>query len=111
MQGPNARAVLGQVTDADVDGLGFFRLTPARIDGFDATITRTGYTGADGYELYLQVREKYPQTPVLMMTAFHYDKDHIIKRSRMEGLEGVIFKKPVDPDRLRRTIIESVEKS
>jgi hypothetical protein len=26
----------------------------------------------------------------------------------MEGLEGVIFKKPVDPDRLRRTIVESV---
>ncbi len=62
----------------------------------------------DGYELYLQVKEKYPKLPVLMMTAFHYDKDHIIKRSRMEGLEGVIFKKPVDPDRLRSTIVESV---
>ena len=46
--------------------------------------------------------------PVLMMTAFHYDKDHIIKRSRMEGLEGVIFKKPVDPERLRQVIAESV---
>ena len=62
----------------------------------------------DGYELYRQVQKKYPELPVLMMTAFHYDKDHIIKRSRMEGLEGVIFKKPVDPDRLRRTIVESV---
>jgi hypothetical protein len=41
-----------------------------------------------------------------MMTAFHYDKDHIIKRSRMEGLEGVIFKKPVDPDRLRAALCE-----
>ena len=39
-----------------------------------------------------------------MMTAFHYDKDHIIKRSRMEGLEGVTFKQPVDPERLRRVI-------
>jgi hypothetical protein len=41
-----------------------------------------------------------------MMTAFHYDKDHIIKRSRLEGLEGVIFKKPVDPDRLRLAMVE-----
>jgi PAS domain S-box-containing protein len=65
----------------------------------------------DGYELYHQVQKKYPNTPVLMMTSFHYDKDHIIKRSRMEGLEGVIFKKPVDPDRLRRTIAESVRKA
>ena len=63
----------------------------------------------DGYELYLQVRARYPKTPVLLMTAFHYDKDHIIKRSRIEGLEGVIFKKPVDPDRLRQAIIESVK--
>jgi hypothetical protein len=45
-----------------------------------------------------------------MMTAFHYDKDHIIKRSRMEGLQGVIFKKPVDPDRLRKVIAETVKR-
>jgi hypothetical protein len=32
-----------------------------------------------------------------MMTGFHYDREHVIKRSRLEGLEGVIFKKPVDP--------------
>ncbi len=41
-----------------------------------------------------------------MMTAFHYDKDHIIKRSRLEGLEGVIFKKPVDSERLRAALVE-----
>jgi DNA-binding NtrC family response regulator len=63
----------------------------------------------DGHEFYLQVHRRFTGLPVLMMTAFHYDKDHIIKRSRMEGLEGVIFKKPVDPDRLRQTIVESVK--
>ena len=45
-----------------------------------------------------------------MMTAFHYDKDHIIKRSRVEGLSGVIFKKPVDPVRLREVILETLGK-
>ena len=59
-------------------------------------------------EIYTKVRSDYPDMPVLMMTAFHYDKDHIIKRSRVEGLEGVIFKKPVDPERLRHAIAESV---
>jgi hypothetical protein len=43
-----------------------------------------------------------------MMTAFHYDKDHIIKRSRVAGLGTVIFKKPVDPDRLRAAILDAV---
>jgi CheY-like chemotaxis protein len=75
---------------------------------FDLVLSDVVMPRMDGYELYHQVQKKYPDMPVLMMTAFHYDKDHIIKRSRMEGLEGVIFKKPVDPDRLRRTIVESV---
>jgi hypothetical protein len=43
-----------------------------------------------------------------MMTAFHYDKGHIIKRARMRGLGGVIFKKPLDPDRLCQVIAEVV---
>jgi len=78
---------------------------------FDLVLSDVVMPKMDGYDLYLQVKELYPKLPVLMMTAFHYDKDHIIKRSRMEGLEGVIFKKPVDPDRLRRTIAESVDKA
>jgi two-component system response regulator (stage 0 sporulation protein F) len=75
---------------------------------FDLLLSDVVMPRMDGHELYQRVRESYPDMPVLMMTAFHYDKDHIIKRSRMEGLEGVIFKKPVDPDRLRRAIAESV---
>ena len=31
------------------------------------------------------------------MTGFYYDHDHVIKRSRLEGLDSVVFKKPVDP--------------
>ncbi|MGB0619228.1 MAG: response regulator [Myxococcota bacterium] len=75
---------------------------------FDLLLSDVVMPKMDGHELYLRVRAAYPDMPVLMMTAFHYDKDHIIKRSRMEGLEGVIFKKPVDPERLRQVIAESV---
>jgi CheY-like chemotaxis protein len=75
---------------------------------FDLLLSDVVMPQMDGHELYLRVRADYPDMPVLMMTAFHYDKDHIIKRSRMEGLEGVIFKKPVDPERLRHVIVESV---
>ena len=75
---------------------------------FDLLLSDVVMPKMDGHELYLRVRAAYPDMPVLMMTAFHYDKDHILKRSRMEGLEGVIFKKPVDPERLRQVIAESV---
>jgi hypothetical protein len=41
---------------------------------------------------------------VVLMTAFNYDKDHIIKRSCLEGLQGVIFKKPVNPAMLKKIL-------
>jgi PAS domain S-box-containing protein len=75
---------------------------------FDVVLTDVVMPRMDGYELYTAIQERRPNLPVLMMTAFHYDKDHIIKRSRLAGLKTVIFKKPVDPDRLRRTLIEAV---
>ncbi len=75
---------------------------------FDVVLSDVVMPHMDGYELYTTVRERYPELPVLMMTAFTYDKDHIIKRARMSGLTGVIFKKPVDPGRLREVILETV---
>ena len=52
------------------------------------------------------IEERYPHLPVVLMTAYFYDKDHVIKRSRLEGLEDVLFKKPVDPDRLKEMILK-----
>jgi PAS domain S-box-containing protein len=75
---------------------------------FDLVLTDVVMPNMDGHELFLKVRELQPELPVLMMTAFHYDKDHIIKRSRVAGLGTVIFKKPVDPERLREAILEAV---
>ena len=78
---------------------------------FDLVLTDVVMPNMDGYELYQAIRRDHPKLPVLMMTAFHYDRDHVIKRSRIEGLEGVIFKKPVDPKRLREVIVDTVGKS
>ncbi len=54
----------------------------------------------DGYELFQEIRSKRPDLPVVLMTAYYYDKDHVIKRSKANGLVDVIFKKPIDPARL-----------
>ena len=78
---------------------------------FDLILTDVVMPEMDGYELYSIVRERYPDLPVLMMTAFHYDKDHIIKRSKLKGLRGVLFKKPVDPKKLREVIQETLDDS
>jgi PAS domain S-box-containing protein len=58
----------------------------------------------DGYQLFQQVRQRHPGLPVVLMTAFHFDKDHVIKRSRVAGVNEVIYKKPIDPPKLREII-------
>jgi PAS domain S-box-containing protein len=57
----------------------------------------------DGYDLFMEVKRR-GSTPVILMTGYYYDRDHVIKRSRLEGLESVIFKKPIDPARLKAMI-------
>ncbi len=53
LQGPLAREVLRRACDADVDRLKFFALRRARFAGFEATVTRTGYTGDLGDEIWV----------------------------------------------------------
>ena len=45
------------------------------------------------------------------MTAYYYDKDHIIKRSRLRGLEGALFKKPINPGKLRQVLLQCRNKT
>ncbi len=67
---------------------------------FDLVVSDVVMPDLDGYELFRHVREKFPAIPVILMTAFFYDRDHVLKRSKLEGLDGVLFKKPLDPGRL-----------
>ena len=76
----------------------------------DAVISDVVMPEMDGYEFYLHVKQEMPQIPVVLMTAYYYDKDHIIKRSKLKGLEGAIFKKPVNPGKLRQMLIAMRQK-
>jgi PAS domain S-box-containing protein len=72
----------------------------------DAVISDVVMPEMDGYEFYLQVKDELPNLPVVLMTAYYYDKDHIIKRSRLRGLEGALFKKPINPGKLRQVLLQ-----
>ena len=52
LQGPYAETLLASLTDEDVRGLGFFTSTKMTIDGAVFLVSRTGYTGEDGFEIY-----------------------------------------------------------
>jgi PAS domain S-box-containing protein len=72
----------------------------------DAVISDVVMPEMDGYDFYLAVKAEMPDLPVILMTAYYYDKDHILKRSRLRGLEGALFKKPINPQKLRQTLLQ-----
>jgi len=53
LQGPTAAAILRRTADADIDGLRYFRVTSGTIAGVSVDISRTGYTGDLGYEIWI----------------------------------------------------------
>jgi CheY-like chemotaxis protein len=85
---------------------GVFAMEWLSRQGFDLILSDVVMPDMDGYELYQTVKKSTPELPVVLMTAFNYDKDHIIKRSCLEGLQGVIFKKPVNPMMLKKVVLQ-----
>lgn len=53
VQGPESPAIMKAVTDADLDGLKYYAGLPGTVAGVPALIARTGYTGEDGFELFV----------------------------------------------------------
>jgi len=53
LQGPTSARLLDAVAHADLRGLKYFRMTRGTIDGISVEISRTGYTGDLGYEIWM----------------------------------------------------------
>jgi len=53
LQGPTSARLLDSVADADIRGLKYFRMTTGTIGGVTVDISRTGYTGDLGYEIWM----------------------------------------------------------
>jgi aminomethyltransferase len=57
LQGPKSRAILNRCCGTSVDGLGYFRMAPNSIAGRAVTVSRTGYTGDLGYEIWMAAED------------------------------------------------------
>ncbi|HSA89584.1 MAG TPA: glycine cleavage T C-terminal barrel domain-containing protein [Burkholderiales bacterium] len=53
VQGPKSRELVTDLFGARVAGLGYYHFFEAKLDGIPVIVTRTGWTGELGYELYL----------------------------------------------------------
>jgi len=53
IQGPQARATLQKLTPVDLSGIKYYWFTDGEVAGTAARIAHTGYTGEDGFEIYV----------------------------------------------------------
>ncbi len=108
LQGPTSRRLLQQVCDADLSALRYFRATSGSIAGVRVDVTRTGYTGDLGYEIWMpwdaamQVRES------IASAAAAYDLHHTCMLALdLARIEAGLLLIDVDFQSSRRALIES----
>ena len=52
LQGPDAQTILQKLTDLSLSDIKYYHFTTGNVDGIDSIVSRTGYTGEDGFEVY-----------------------------------------------------------
>ncbi|HEY2961022.1 MAG TPA: glycine cleavage system aminomethyltransferase GcvT [Pyrinomonadaceae bacterium] len=52
LQGPDAQAILQKLTDLPLAEIKYYHFTRGAVDGIESIVSRTGYTGEDGFEVY-----------------------------------------------------------
>ena len=53
LQGGEAQKLLQTLTPADLETIGYYRFSQLELNGGNAIVSRTGYTGEDGFEIYI----------------------------------------------------------
>jgi len=57
LRGPNAEKILQSLTNVDLSSMKYYRFARGKVDGTEAIVSRTGYTGEDGFEIYVAPSE------------------------------------------------------
>jgi aminomethyltransferase len=52
IQGPKAVGILQKLTETELEPIKYYHFTTGEVDGVESIISRTGYTGEDGFEVY-----------------------------------------------------------
>ncbi|PKN75646.1 MAG: response regulator [Candidatus Cloacimonetes bacterium HGW-Cloacimonetes-2] len=65
----------------------------------DLVLTDIAMPDMDGYELFWRIKDYKEDLPVIMMTGFGYDPNHVLVRAKVDGLQDILYK-PFDVERL-----------
>lgn len=73
LQGPTSAKLLQAVADADIEGLKYFRVVSGTLGDVPVEISRTGYTGDLGYEIWMPARDAVKVWDALMTGGKPFD--------------------------------------
>ncbi len=73
LQGPTSAALLRAAADADIEHLKYFRVTTGTVAGVTVDISRTGYTGDLGYEIWMPAADAVRVWDALMQAGRPFD--------------------------------------
>jgi DNA-binding NtrC family response regulator len=65
----------------------------------DLVVTDIAMPDMDGYELFWRIKDYDENIPVIMMTGFGYDSNHVLVRAKVDGLKDVLYK-PFETEKL-----------
>jgi len=111
-QGPNSRAVLSRCCDSPVDSLKYFRVMQNSLDGIPVTISRTGYTGDLGFEIWLDAKDALAVWDALIEAGHDYGITPVgILAMDMARVEAGLFMLEVDYTSTSHAWIEAQKSS
>ncbi len=73
LQGPTSREILKHVCDADLDDFKFFSTRMAKAEGSEIYVSRTGYTGDLGYEIWVENKHALKIWDAIISAGKNYD--------------------------------------
>ncbi|MDI7246434.1 MAG: glycine cleavage system aminomethyltransferase GcvT [Bacillota bacterium] len=77
IQGPDSAAVLAELTQVPLDSLYYYHFTEGEVAGVRCLVSRTGYTGEDGFELFFHPRHAHAMWDALLRAGQRFDIEPI----------------------------------
>ena len=91
VQGPRSKEVIGELFGAGVRDLRYYWCTETEVDGIPVVVSRTGWTGEVGYEIYLRDTSRGDELFERVMEAGRAHGIRVIAPSEVRRIEAGIF--------------------